>query len=200
MKKLIFIVTMLIVGYLVKAQIPSVVYDPTSWAEAVQTTTGIIQLGKTMEQLKKVQEGIEKVKGSVDWIRKTHSIIKLLEMIESTYCMLDELHVNMTKGSRLGKRKSCINDIEYNIAITKLLLAVDQINSTLKPGEKMTVGERWNIIAIALNNFTDSQIDFSKLNKKVKEENQQIEISTRVNEVEKREKERFIDQMVKYYN
>lgn len=190
---------MLITGIVVKAQ-AGIVYDPTNWAESVKTTAEVIQLTETMKNLKKLQEGVEKAKESVDWIRKAQSIVRMLEMIESTVCMLEELHINMGKASKIGNKKSCFDNIEYDIAITKLILCIDQINSTLTSGVKMTSADRWSVIAIALNSFSDSQIAFSKLNKQVEKENEYIIITKKIEDKEKKEKQEFIDQMVNYYN
>lgn len=177
----------------------TVVIDPANIVQGAKTTAEVLNVTSAINNLKQLQENIEDVKESVDWITTTTSIIRLVATLENTTCMLEDLNINLSIAADLGETTTCIDDLKYNLSTNKLLLAIDQINSALTSGVKMTRAERWEIVTIALDNFTKSQLNFSALNEKLKKKNYQLQYQNALNEKEDDAAEDFVDEMVNYY-
>jgi len=148
----------------------SIVFDPTNYAEAINTTTEIFYLGQTMQKLKDIQEKIENFKDAVTWLKTAESVIQIIKLIEETACIIERLNINLNIALDLGITQSCIGNFEYRVSFAKLLLAIDQINSVLSEGTKMEQAQRWQIISIVLDNFTQSQMNFAAINKNIQKQ------------------------------
>ena len=190
--------TLLLITFMITSKLfsqASVVYDPTNFVQALKTTAEVYNLGQTMEKLKQVQEKIEDIKEEVEWLKSTVAVIQLIQLIEETTCIVADLDINMDIALDLGLGQSCIDNFQYRISINKLLLAIDQINSVLTKGVKMDAAQRWQIVSIVLDNFTESQLNFSAINKNLKKK---IYVKNREKQV-KKDSENFINSLASYY-
>jgi hypothetical protein len=173
----------------------SIVHDPVNAFNIGKTTAELFNLGQTMQNIKKIQEKAESIKEEIGWLQSAKSVIQLIQIIEETTCIFHELEVNMRIAADLGVGNSCYSNFRYRISINKLLMSIDQVNSVLSTGTKMEPAQRLQILAIVLENFTESQLNFHALNGYYKE---RIYESRRKKEEDKF-KESIIDQLAKHY-
>lgn len=160
---IVLLVTMLS-GTNASSQGAQIVHDPVNLLEAIKTTAEVYNLGQTIKELKAIQEKVEEIKEKVDWIKQAKSVIQLLQLIQETTCIFDELDGNMRLAADIGVTTTCYQNFRYRISINKLLMAIDQINSVLSQGTKMEPAQRLEILAIVLETFTQSQLNFHALN------------------------------------
>ena len=158
----------------------SLVFDATNYAEAISTTAEIINLGQTMKKVQEIQENIEKLRKSVTWLKSAESVIQIIKLIEETACIIQQLDMNFNIALNLGITQSCIFNFQYKVSFSKLLTAIDQINSVLSEGTNMDQAQRWQIISIVLDNFTQSQMNFAALNYHIKRQIREKKQETKI--------------------
>jgi len=194
MKKL-FLITLILLFTGVKSFSQFIVEDPANLAQNIQTTVEVFNLGQTMNKLREIQDKIEKIKESVNWLKTTASVIQLIRLIEETICILRDLDLSLAIALDLGITQSCLEGFEYKVSITKLLLAIDQINSVLSEGTKMDQAQRWQIISIVLDNFTQSQLNFAAINKNIKKQIYAKQLEDKI----ENDKKNYTQSLIKYY-
>ena len=148
LKTLIISLLLLFITHQIQGQ--AIVHDPVNLVQAAKTTGELLNLGTTLAKLKKIASTVEEVKENVSWLKKTASVIELIKIIESTTCMIQNLQMNLEVAVDLGITNSCLGNFQYQINIRKLQLAVDQLNSVLTKGTKMTQAERWSIVSVGI--------------------------------------------------
>ncbi|MCW3788369.1 hypothetical protein [Plebeiibacterium sediminum] len=198
LKTLIISLLLLFMTHQIQGQ--AIVHDPVNLVQAAKTTGELLNLGTTLAKLKKIASTVEEVKENVSWIKKTASVIELIKIIESTTCMIQNLQMNLEVAVDLGITNSCLGNFQYQINIRKLQLAVDQLNSVLTKGTKMTQAERWSIVSVALDNFTESQLNFKALNMSLERE---IYVHNYINakeNLESESKQEYVKSIIDLYN
>ncbi len=194
------IISLLLLFFTHQIQGQAIVHDPVNLVQAAKTTGELLNLGTTLAKLKKIASTVEEVKENVSWLKKTASVIELIKIIESTTCMIQNLQMNLEVAVDLGITNSCLGNFQYQINIRKLQLAVDQLNSVLTKGTKMTQAERWSIVSVALDNFTESQLNFKALNMSLERE---IYVHNYINakvNLESESKEEYVKSIIDLYN
>ncbi len=198
LKTLIISLFLLSITHQIQGQ--AIVHDPVNLVQAAKTTGELLNLGTTLAKLKKIASTVEEVKENVSWLKKTASVIELIKIIESTTCMIQNLQMNLEVAVDLGITNSCLGNFQYQINIRKLQLAVDQLNSVLTKGTKMTQAERWSIVSVALDNFTESQLNFKALNMSLERE---IYVHNYINakeNLESESKQEYVKSIIDLYN
>ncbi len=198
LKTLIISLLLLFITHQIQGQ--AIVHDPVNLVQAAKTTGELLNLGTTLAKLKKIASTVEEVKENVSWLKKTASVIELIKIIESTTCMIQNLQMNLEVAVDLGITNSCLGNFQYQINIRKLQLAVDQLNSVLTKGTKMTQAERWSIVSVALDNFTESQLNFKALNMSLERE---IYVHNYINakeNLESESKQEYVKSIIDLYN
>ncbi len=194
------IISLLLLFFTHQIQGQAIVHDPVNLVQAAKTTGELLNLGTTLAKLKKIASTVEEVKENVSWLKKTASVIELIKIIESTTCMIQNLQMNLEVAVDLGITNSCLGNFQYQINIRKLQLAVDQLNSVLTKGTKMTQAERWSIVSVALDNFTESQLNFKALNMSLERE---IYVHNYINakeNLESESKQEYVKSIIDLYN
>ncbi len=194
------IISLLLLSITHQIQGQAIVHDPVNLVQAAKTTGELLNLGTTLAKLKKIASTVESVKENVSWLKKTASVIELIRIIESTTCMIKNLEMNLEVAVDLGITNSCLGNFQYQINIRKLQLAVDQLNSVLTKGTKMTQAERWSIVSVALDNFTESQLNFKALNMSLERE---IYVHNYINakeNLESESKQEYVKSIIDLYN
>ncbi len=198
LKTLIISLPLFFITHQIQGQ--AIVHDPVNLVQAAKTTGELLNLGTTLAKLKKIASTVEEVKENVSWLKKTASVIELIKIIESTTCMIQNLQMNLEVAVDLGITNSCLGNFQYQINIRKLQLAVDQLNSVLTKGTKMTQAERWSIVSVALDNFTESQLNFKALNMSLERE---IYVHNYINakeNLESESKQEYVKSIIDLYN
>ena len=198
MKKLL-IIAIISIAYSFNGNAQLVVQDPTNLAQSVKSTAELMNLGRTMKDLKSINEKFQEIKQDVAWIKNAKSVIELIRLMESTVCTLDGLDRNIRLAADLGVTKSCLDNFTYQINIRRLLLSMDQINSVLSSGKQMTPGERLSILTQIVNNFSQSNLNFEKLNTSLKKNIYREQYRIMLEEELRTEIDENIEQMANHY-
>ncbi len=181
MKKLVLFLTLLNGTMMFSQAGAMIVNDPSNALK-------ITNLGNTMIAVKKNSDKIIKALNTIEEIKYYSNITTLLSVFEDSYCILQDLDVNIDLDTEGLFTAGCTHKFKYKFNLMKIEKSVKSITMAIT-SKLMTISEREKTITDAINNFQKANKELAKMSK---------EIENHLSE--KKERKKFQEDIITVFN